>query len=101
MTMAIKKPARTLADFAAEYNPDVRIPAAIKSALASLREEGPEAWEYDMDFVRRCGPGVGNTNMSNYRGQFEKHQVKVRIKGKNEKIVWFADIKVAAKARGE
>lgn len=97
--MAAKKPPKTLADFKAAYDPNVRIPAAIRAAIASLLAEGREAWEYDADFIRRCGPGVGNTNMTAYRDTFAKHIVKVREKGKNEKMIWFGDAKVATKAR--
>ncbi len=99
--MSAKKPAKTLADFRAEHDPEVRIPNQIRAALESLRAEGPEAWEYDADFIKRCGDRVGNANIAAFRSQFEKHQVRVRMKGKNDKIVWFADLKVAAKARGD
>lgn len=95
-----KAAGRTLSDFKAAFDPDVRIPAQIRAGLKSLLAEGPEAWEYEADFLRRCGQGVGNTHISRYRPQFEKHIVVVRIKGKNDKNVWFADVKAATKARG-
>lgn len=90
---------RTLGDFNAEHNPDVRIPEKIRAALKSLLAEGTESWEYELDFLRRVGPGVGNTNIGKYRPLFDKHIVTVRINGKNSKNVWFADVKVATKAR--
>jgi hypothetical protein len=95
-----KKTAKTLADFKAEYDPDIRIPALINAGLKSLLAEGPEAWEYEIDFIRRCGPGVGLATMALYREKFAKHFVEVKHGGKNPKRVWFADVKIAAKARG-
>lgn len=92
--------AKTLADFNAEHNPDVKIPAKIRAALASLLAEGKEAWEYEADFMKRC-PGVGNGNFAKYRVQFDKHIVVVKPNGNTPKNVWFADPKVAAKARGQ
>lgn len=99
--MKLKRTAKTLADFNSEYDPDIRIPSQIRAGLASLLKEGPESWEYEQDFLRRCGKGVGNSNITVYRPLFTKHIVEVKAQaGKNLKRVWFADVKVAAKARG-
>lgn len=98
--MAKAKKQNDLAAFKAEYDPDIRIPAKIRLALASLLAEGHEAWEYEADFLKRCGQGVGNSNITTYRPQFERHIVEVRVGGKNSKRVWFADVKIATKARG-
>ena len=95
----VKKTARTLGDFNAEHNPDVKIPAKIKAALAELLSEGREAWEYESEFIARCK--VGSGLIAKYRDQFMKHIVDVKAKdGRNHKNVWFADPKVAARARG-
>lgn len=98
----MKKPqkSKTLADFKAEYDPDIKIPALIRTGLASLLAEGRESWEYELEFIRRCGTGLGNSNIAKYRPLFEKHIVEVRANSKNLKKVWFADVKVAARARG-
>lgn len=96
-----KKTAKTLADFKAEYDPDIRIPAQIRKGLESLLAEGREAWEYDADFIKRCGSPISNTNITPYREMFAKHVVLVKHERKNSKRVWFADVKIAAKARGE
>jgi hypothetical protein len=98
--MVSKTAVKTLADFNAEHNPDVKIPAKIRAAIAALLAEGKEAWEYESDFMKRC-PGIGNGNFAKYRAQFEKHIVVVKQDGRNAKNVWFADPKVAAKARGQ
>jgi hypothetical protein len=98
--MTKTKPAfANLAAFQAEHNPDVKIPAKIKAGLASLLAEGKESAEYEVDFASRCGLGVAF--LSKYRDQFSKHIVSVRLDGRSTpKNVWFADVKVAAKARG-
>lgn len=89
----------TLADFKAKFDQDVVVPNKIKAALAALGKEGQEAWEFEMDFVKRAG--LSQTQLGTYRGQFEKHVVLVRETGRSERKVWFADAKVASKARGE
>lgn len=99
--MVTKKAAgRTLASFRSAHDPDVKIPEAIKAGLASLLAEGVESWDYEMDFIQRC-TGVATSNIGKYRHMFEKHIVVAKINGKLTKNVWFADIKVAARARGQ
>ena len=98
--MATTKPSfKTLAEFQAAHNPDVKIPARIKAGLASLLAEGKEAAEYESDFVKRAG--ISPTLIGKYRDLFAKHVVVVREGGKSTpKNVWFADTGIAAKARG-
>jgi hypothetical protein len=100
MSKAKVKPTFTnLASFQAEHNPDVKIPLKIRAGLASLLAEGKESAEYEADFAARCG--LGANLLGKYRAQFEKHIVVVKMDGRgNGKNVWFADVKVAAKARG-
>lgn len=98
--MIAKKSEKTLASFRALFDPDVRIPAAINAALESLAKDGgPEAWEYEADFIKRAG--ISTSQIGVYREQFDKHIAVAREKGKSEKKAWFADSKVAAKARKE
>ncbi len=93
-----KTKAKTVADFKSLHDDDVRLPAKIKEALTTLAAEGPEAWEYEADFLKRAG--VSTTQLATYRGQFEKFFVAVRdSRTKNEKRVWFGDSKVADKVR--
>jgi hypothetical protein len=92
---------KDLAAFKMEHDPNVKVPIKIKAALASLLAEGKEAAEYELDFIKRCGPGVGATHIAAFREQFAAHIVTVRANGKSEKRVWFGDPKVAAKARGD
>ena len=88
---------KTLAEFRSQFDPDVRVPELIRAGLKSLLAEGQEAWEYEQEFIARCGQGVSNANIGKYRPQFEKHIVVTR--GKNPKNIWFADPKVAAKVK--
>lgn len=95
---AVKGKAKTLADFRSEYDPDIKVPKLITAGLASLLATGVESWEYEIDFMRRAG--IGMAALATYRDQFAKHIVEVKQGNKNLKRVWFADVKVAAKARG-
>jgi hypothetical protein len=88
---------KTLADFRAVHDKSVVIPNKIKARLAAMLKIGPEEHDYESDFLRAAQ--VSNTDIGTHRQQFERHIVSVG--GKNPKRVWFADPKVAAKARGE
>ncbi len=97
--MTKNKPAfKTLADFQAAHNPDIKVPAKIRAGLESLLKEGKEAAEYEGEFIKRCG--ISTSIFGKYRDQFAKHIIAVRPDGGSLKNVWFADAKVAAKARG-
>lgn len=100
MSKAKVKPTfSNLAAFQAEHNPDVKIPAKIRAGLASLLAEGKESAEYEADFAMRCG--LGTNLIGKYRDGFAKHIVVARMDGRSTgKNVWFADAKIAAKARG-
>lgn len=68
-------------------------------ALESLKKEGPEAWEYEKDFAKRCG--LTFTHLGLIRDQFAKYIVplrKSRRAGTKAMNAWFGDPKVAVKA---
>lgn len=88
--------AKTLADFRAAHDKSVVIPNKINVALAAMLKEGAENFEYEADILRRAG--VSTTDLAMFRDRFAEHIVEVG--GKNPKRVWFADPKVAKKARG-
>lgn len=90
-----KKKAKTLADFRAAFDPAIIVPVKIKAGLASLRKEGREAWEAESEFLQRAG--VANCQISAYRDNFAAHIVEAGVR--NPKRFWFADTKVAEKAR--
>jgi hypothetical protein len=94
---------KTLADFRSKFDRDIVVPGKIKAALESLRKEGPQAWDYEGDFIKRAG--VSQTDIGKYRDQFVQHIVVAKEVGKstqgNGRRVWFWNPKVAAEARGE
>ncbi len=89
---------KTLVDFRSAHDKNVIVPNKIRAALAAMLKEGPENYEYEVDFIRRAG--ISNTDMGLFRDQFEKAHI-VEVGGSSKKRVWFADPKVAKKARGE
>ena len=94
--MASKLAPRTLSDFRAAHDPNVMIPQRIKKTIAEMAKEHPESWMYEQEFLSRAG--VSNNLIGGFRDDFAEYIVETR--GKNPKRVWFADPKVAAKARG-
>ncbi len=92
----MKKP-NTLADFKAQFDQNVVVPNKIRAAFSAMLKESPEAWEYEGDFIKRAG--LSQTQIGAYREQFEKHVVVAKSSNRSDRKVWFADAKVAAKAR--
>lgn len=95
--MATATKGKTLAEFKARFDRSVVVPNKIRAALAALAKEGPEAWEYEGDIIKRAG--ISQSDMGLFREEFEKHVVLVRESGRSDRKVWFADAKVAAKVR--
>ncbi len=96
----MKKPVKnTLASFKAAHDQSTRFADKIREGLKSLASEGPEAWENEGKFMRRCG--IAPCFMGDIRDQFKSHWVDVpRTTGSQVKRAWFGNAKVAAKARG-
>jgi hypothetical protein len=94
-----KEVARDLGAFRAVHDRDTVIPNKIKAALEAMRKIGPEHWEYEVEFIKRAG--ISNTDLARYRAQFEPYIIDAISVGKSHgaKRIWFADPKVAAKAR--
>jgi len=91
---------KTLADFRAAHDRNVIVPNKIRAALAAMLKIGPEEHEYEGDFIKKAG--ISQTDMGEFRDQFIKHVVVVAARsGKAGRKIWFADPKIAAKARGE
>jgi hypothetical protein len=94
-----KKVANTLVDFKTRHDRSTIYINKIKEGLKSLAAEGPEAWENEGEFIRRCG--LATHQMSSFREQFKDHWIKVPRRGNSRVMaVWFGNSKVAAKARG-
>jgi hypothetical protein len=85
---------KTLADFRSVHDDNIVIPARIQAQFAAMLKIGPEEHEYESAFLRAAK--VSNNKIGAYRDQFEKYIVTTR----DGKRVWFADPKIAAKARG-
>lgn len=91
-----RKTPNTLSSFKSAHDKNVIIPSKIRAAFATMLKESPEAWRYEGEMITLAG--ISTTEMGAFRSQFEDHIVDT--KGGVKKRVWFADSKVAAKARG-
>lgn len=97
--MPAKKPAKTIADFRAAHDPAVIVPNRITTALAGLLSEGPEQWEYEVDFIKRAG--ISPVQIGQFRDQFKDYIVETSNSSRRTGVrVWFGSVKAAAKARG-
>lgn len=96
-----KVKSRTLSDFKSQYDPAVKVLGKIRAGLKELAAEGTESWELDKEFVARCG--LNYATIQPYLDQFSDHIVMTKNSNKSSRPqrVWFADKKVAAKARGK
>lgn len=92
-----KTKGKTLADFRFAHDRNVVVPNKLKAALAQLAAEGEENWAYEQDLLGIAK--ISTTDLSQFRDQFSDHVVETT--GKNAKRIWFANIKVAARARGK
>lgn len=88
---------KNLSDFRSAHDRNVVVPQKINNALVAMFKEGAENWEYEADLVRRAG--ISQTDLGAFRAKFEDHIVDTGS-AKKPKRVWFADKKVATKARG-
>ena len=93
-----KNTTKTVADFRSAHDPNVIIPTKINAALAAMRKEGPEQWDYEGDFLRRAGINV--TQLSRFRDQFSAYVIEASgVNNKAARRIWFGDCKVASKIR--
>ncbi len=93
-----KKVTNTLASFKATHDQSTRFADKIREGLKSLAAEGPEAWENEGKFIRRCG--MSPAYFGEYVSQFKDHWVDVPRAAKSQvKRAWFGDKRIAAKAR--
>jgi hypothetical protein len=92
-----KSKSKTIADFRAIHDKSVVIPNRITAALAKMAEEGPEQWEYEIEFGRRAG--IGGQDLARFRETFTEHLATVRAAHGGVKYIWFATKAAAAKAR--
>lgn len=88
---------KNVAEYRAQYDKNVTIPNKIRAGIASLAKVGPEAGEYEREFIQRAG--CSTTDFALFRDQFEKFTVNVGTE-RAPKRVWFATEKAAKAARG-
>lgn len=96
MAAKTKPAAKNLDAFRAAHDPNITVPNKFREGFASLlKANGPGAWEYEADFVKRAK--LSQTELGKFRSKFEAHVVET--KGKNAKRAWFADADDATKMR--
>lgn len=91
---------KTVADFRGAHDTNVIVPNKIRAAFVAMLKEGPEQWDYEMDFIKRAG--ISTTQLGAFREQFLEHVIDAPSgsSGRAGKRVWFADAKIAKKLRG-
>jgi hypothetical protein len=96
--MATKHKPKTLADWRGSNVKEVLISNKIKAAFAAMLKVGPEEHETNTDFARLAGVAVAD--LKDYREAFKQHIVHSKLSARDGLVYWFADPKVAEKARG-
>lgn len=87
-----------LAAFKAANDPKVIIPNKVRAALDKMAKANPESWAAEEDLL--AAAGVTKEEIRGHREAFDDHIVEVKKKGRSTPArFWFADVKVAAKAR--
>lgn len=87
--------AKTLDDLRAVHDDSVVVPKKIRDRFGAMLKIGPEEHDFEQKFLKDAG--VANNKISEYRGQFKAHIVK--LPGNGGKRIWFGDAKIAKKFR--
>lgn len=96
--MATAKSKKDKQAFRDMFDPNVIIPNKIRAAFAALaKEEGPEAWETEVDFLRRAK--LNAQAVGPHREAFKAHTVEGKNTNRKPVTIWFADPKHAADMR--
>jgi len=90
---AKKSSGKDIESFRQLHDKNFKIPRKIKAALAELGE----AWEYEAEFIKRCG--VSNTDFAMFREEFAEHWLEAKSDNRNAKRVWCGTVKLATKLR--
>jgi hypothetical protein len=92
------KNSRDLKSFTAQFDRKEQVYERAHAALAELRKQGMEAWAESREFHAMAK--VGTKDAPLLLEMFAAHIVRVPSMNRGvAKVVWFADVKVAAKAR--
>ena len=84
-----------IAEFQAAHDKNYIIPDKITKGIIALSKLGPDVWEYEVAFLKRCG--ISTTDFAMFRDQFQDFMVLT--KGHNPKRVWCASKVLAKKFR--
>ena len=80
------------------FDQSVIVPNKIRAAFDSLaKDEGPEAWEAEIDFLRRAR--LNAQTVGPHRDAFKAHIVEAKNASRKPVNVWFSDPKAAAEMR--
>lgn len=90
--------AKTLADWRATNVEEVVIANKIRARFAAMLKAGPEEHDTNADFAKAID--VAPAKLASYREEFKQHIVYSKLGGRDGTVYWFADVKVAEKARG-
>lgn len=91
-TPAGTKVGKSLEEFRAAHDKAYIVPKKIRAGLESL---GKHNWEYEAEFMRRCG--LSTTDLAAYREQFLEFVVETP--GRNVKRAWAGSKQFADKLR--
>ena len=86
------KVGKSLDDFRALHDKSYIVPKKIGEGLQSLGEHN---WEYEVEFLKRCG--LSTTDLAAYRDQFQEFWLETG--GRNPKRVWAGSKGFAKKLR--
>jgi len=93
-----KRSTKNVLDFRAAHDKSYIVPQKIENGIKSLAKEGPEAWDYEVDFLKRTG--LSTTDLAMYRDAFEDYIVIVSaMHQRSTKRIWCASKQLAAKLR--
>lgn len=90
--------AKTLADWRSTNVEEVIIPNKIRARFAAMLKVGPEEHDSNADFCKALE--LAPAKLAPYREEFKQHIVYSKLGGRDGTLYWFADPKVAEKARG-
>ena len=86
---------RDFGAFRAAHDDSFIVPKKIRDALAKLGN----AWVYEQEFIKLCGPGTSLTKFAAYREQFSEFYLDVPGGDNRGKRLWCGTKAFAAKLR--
>ena len=95
MTEPAAAKGRDLGAFRAAHDDSYIVPKKIRDALAKLEN----AWVYEQEFIKLCGPGMSQTKFASYREQFAEFYLDLPGSDSRGKRIWCGTKACAAKLR--